>query len=305
MSFLYALEKIRFPALDWFMQVITEFGSETIFLVAALVMYWCVNKKQAYYLMAVGFLGTISNQFLKLACRVPRPWIKDPEFTIVESARADATGYSFPSGHSQAAVGTFGSLLTATKKKGLRIACVAMMLLVPFSRMYLGVHTPADVLVGSASALILVVLLRPVVFSEKKWAFPVLLGVMIGCGAGYVAYVELGTFPPDTDPENLAHAAKNAYTLLGAMLGFLVGYVLDEKKLHFPVRACWWAQLLKVVLGAGVTVGLKELLESPLNSLLQGHDLAHGIRYLLVVVFATAVWPMTFRWFASLGGKKA
>ena len=49
--------------------------------------------------MTVGFFGTLVNQFLKLVCRVPRPWVRDPNFTIVEAARADATGYSFPSGH--------------------------------------------------------------------------------------------------------------------------------------------------------------------------------------------------------------
>ena len=304
MSFLHILEGIRFPALDWLMQAITEFGSETVFLVAALVLYWCVSKREAYYLMAVGFLGTISNQFLKLACRVPRPWVKDPTFTIVESARADATGYSFPSGHSQTAVGTFGALLRGTKKNWLRAVCVALMILVPFSRMYLGVHTPADVLVGSLSALILVLVLRPIVFSEKKLAFPVLLGAMIGCGIGYLAYVELAIFPADIDPDNLSHAIKNAYTLLGAMLGFLVGYILDEKKLHFPVEAVWWVQILKIVLGLAVTVGLKALLKAPLNQLLNGHNLAHGIRYFVVVVFAAGIWPMTFSLFGRLGGKK-
>ena len=110
MTVLRMLESLRVPAMDGLMQAVTELGSEVFFLVVALVLFWCVSKREGYYLLTVGFFGTVLNQFLKLLCRVPRPWVMDPEFTIVESARADATGYSFPSGHTQNSVGTFGVL---------------------------------------------------------------------------------------------------------------------------------------------------------------------------------------------------
>lgn len=302
MEFLRFLEGLRFPLMDTLMQGITEFGSETIFLVAALVLYWCVDKRKGYYLMAVGFLGTIFNQFLKISCRILRPWDRW-DISYVESAKAGATGYSFPSGHSQTAVGTFGVIAMETKRTWLRAVSIALMILVPFSRMYLGVHTPADVLVGSLSALALVLLLRPVVFGEKKWVFPSVLGVMIACGIAFLLYMELTTFPVDVLRENLDHAHKNAYTLLGAMLGFLVGYIADVKKIHFSEKAVWWAQLLKAALGLGIAVALRAALKAPLTALFGGHNLAHGVRYFLVVLYAAAVWPMTFRWFEKLGGK--
>ena len=83
MSFLYMLEKIRFPVLNELMLAITMLGEETAFLVIALIIFWCVDKKKGYYVMAVGFAGTIINQILKLACRVPRPWVLDPAFPIL------------------------------------------------------------------------------------------------------------------------------------------------------------------------------------------------------------------------------
>lgn len=304
MDFLYFLEDLRNPVLDAFFQTVTHLGSETLFLVAALVLFWCVDKRQGYYLLAVGFLGTVVNQFLKLWYRVPRPWVRDPGFTIVESAREGATGYSFPSGHSQTAVGSFGVLALCAKRNWLRGVWIACAVLVPFSRMYLGVHTPADVLAGSACALVLVLVLRPVVFSQKKWAFPALLAVMIGCGLGFLLFAEYGPFPGDMDRENLAHGVKNAYTLLGALLGFLLAYLADERKLHFPVKAVWWAQILKVFLGLGVTVVLKSVLKAPLMAAFGGHYGADCVRYCLVVIFAALVWPSTFRWFSALGGKK-
>ena len=104
MGVLYALESIRTPALDKIMSVITLLGGELFFMVIAVTVFWCVSKREGYYLMIVGFFGTVINQFLKILCCVPRPWVKDPGFTIVESARAEATGYSFPSGHTQNAV---------------------------------------------------------------------------------------------------------------------------------------------------------------------------------------------------------
>ena len=76
-----------------------------------------IDKKQGYFILAVGFLGTIINQFLKLIFRIPRPWVQNPEFTLVESARAEATGYSLPSGHTQNGVGVFGSVARVNKNK--------------------------------------------------------------------------------------------------------------------------------------------------------------------------------------------
>ena len=143
MGFLYFLEGIRFPLLDKIMLAVTTMGEETAFLVAAMIVFWCVDKRKGYYVMAVGFIGTMLNQFLKLVCQVPRPWVLDPEFTIVEQAREAATGYSFPSGHSQNAVGTFGALACISRNKLLKRVFIAVAVLVPFSRMYLGVHTPA------------------------------------------------------------------------------------------------------------------------------------------------------------------
>ena len=270
----------------------------------ALVLFWCISKREGYYLLTVGFFGTVLNQFLKLLCRVPRPWVQDPSFTIVESARAGATGYSFPSGHTQNSVGTFGVLSRCSQRTWFRILCGVGMILVPFSRMYLGVHTPADVLVAAGTALALVFLVEPLVYSQKPWVFPALLVAMSTCALAFVLYVELAAFPPEMDQKNLAEGVKNAYSLLGALLGMILAYLLDEKKIHFPVQALWWAQILKVLLGLGLTMVLRTALKAPLLALTGGHSLAHGIRYFCMVLFAGALWPLTFRWFGRLGGGK-
>ena len=304
MGFLYFLESIRVPVLNEFMLLITKLGEETAFLAVALILFWCVDKRTGYYVMSVGFVGTIGSQFLKLACRVPRPWVLDPEFTILEEAREAASGYSFPSGHSQSAVGTFGGMAAAIKKNWLRIVFIAIAVLVPLSRMYIGVHTPADVLVGSGMSVILIFVLKPLVYGKDGKGMKALLAGMIVLALAYLAYVELWPFPADIDAHNLESGYKNAYTLLGALLGVAVTYVVDEKKLQFQVKAVWWAQVLKVVLGLGVVLLVKEGLRTPLELLFGGHMAARAVRYFLIVVIAGIVWPLTFPWFRNLGLKE-
>lgn len=303
MSFLYLLEKIRLPGLNELMLAVTTLGEETAFLVIALIVFWCVDKRKGYYIMSVGFLGTMANQFLKLLCRVPRPWVLDPEFTILEQAREAASGYSFPSGHSQTAVGTFGCIAVTAKKRWVKIVCIVIMVLVPFSRMYVGVHTPADVLVGAGMALVLVGLLKPVVFREDAKFMKCLIAAMIALSAAFLLFVELYRFPADMDAANLESGHKNAYTLLGCLIGVAIVYAADKKWLNFPVEAKWWAQLLKIIVGLALVLLVKSGLKAPLDALFGGHMAARAVRYFLIVITAGVLWPMSFRFFAKLGKK--
>ena len=305
MKLLYALQEIRNPALDAVLQLITRLGEETIFRVVAIVVFWCISKKGGYYLLSVGFLGTVANQWLKIAFRIPRPWVLDPNFQIVESAREAATGYSFPSGHTQSAVGTFGGLARMTEKKWLRWILIVIALLVAFSRMYLGVHTPLDVGVSLVLATVMVLVFWPIMEkAEEKpavmgWLLLVLLAV---CGA-FLLFLRLCPFPADVDADNLAHAVENAWKLTGAIGGMLIAWWVDWKFIQFDTRAVWWAQLLKVALGLAIVVGIKSGLKAHLIALMGNAGITNAVRYGLMVVFAGAVWPLTFKFWGKCGKK--
>jgi len=297
MEFLYLLESLRTPILDAFFSAITYFGDETLFIIIGLLFFWCIDKDEGFYLLSVGLIGTMVNQFLKLFFRIPRPWVRNPEFTIVESAREAASGYSFPSGHTQTSVGVYGGVIRWTGRSILSAACLALCILVPLSRMYLGVHTPADVGVSVIVALTLIFVLYPIARKGRSDAriMRMLFGATLVLALGNLAFVNLYPFPADVDADNLAHGMKNAYTLLGCIAGVWTIWEADRKYIHFETKAPLGVQAVKLGLGFALILGVKAGLKAPLYALTGGHHMADFVRYFLMVLFA-GFWPLTFPW---------
>lgn len=317
MKFLNFLEGLRNPVFDFLFSLITHLGEETFFLLIAIFIFWCVDKRGGYYVMMTGLVGTVVNQWLKIVCRVPRPWVLESDFKPIGNAIEEAGGYSFPSGHTQNIAGTFGAIGAFFKRSGLRIASIIIIVLVAFSRMYLGVHTPKDVGVSLLVAAALVFGLYPIFSSEERFNkfMPYLVGAAVLLTVGYTVYVNL-LDPADyvmdisvtadgTVHDPLASALKNGATLLGCMLGLLVVYPVDRFVIRFETKANWYSQIIKLVLGLGGVMAIKAGLSTPLKLLVgiftdSPDNIARTVRYFLIVVFAGAVWPLTFKFFAKL-----
>ena len=305
MEFLHWIASWRNPVLDAFFSVITYLGDEVGLIIVGLLFFWCISKRDGYYLLFVGFVGTVLNQFFKLVFRIERPWVRDPSFSPIESAKPGAGGYSFPSGHTQSSVGLFGGLAMTLRHRVARLLCLLPMILVPFSRLYLGVHTPADVLFSVVIALLLIVgfhyLLQWAWGNSRRMA--ILIGACLLLTLAYTAYAFLWPFPANIDAANLASGRKNAMKILGALLGIALVYFVDEKYLHFDVKAPLLGQACKLILGGGLAFAIKTFAKEPLN-LLVGESWQNLLRYFILVVFAGIVWPLTFRFFSRLGVKK-
>ena len=119
----------------------------------------------------------------------------------------------------------------------------------------------------------------------------------------YLLFVELYPFPADIQLHNLNSAVENAYTLVGAVAGFVVVDMVDRKWVNYPVRAVWWAQLIKIVVGLGLVMAVKVGLKTPLNALF-GEMPGRALRYFCIAVTAGILWPLTFKWFSKFEKKK-
>ncbi len=292
MEFLHALEGLRTPLLDGVFSFITRLGEETVVIVVFCALYWCVNKRLAYIIGTGYFLSGLLVQTLKITFRVDRPWVLDPGFRPVQSALAHATGYSFPSGHTNSATALYGTLALQTDKRGRRAAFFILIALVAFSRMYLGVHTPLDVGVSFALTLLLCAascaLWR---HYENAPRFDACVALAMLLAAAAVLVLSLGIYGGGLiELDYVADCFKAG----GAALGFTAGFYIERRSIRFST-ACdsFWKQPAKCLLGLAGLLALKE----GLKPLLGASPAASALRYFIVILWATALFPLLIKRF--------
>ena len=302
MEVLHWLESIRNPFLDTLIGLITQLGEDLVFTVVIIGTLWCLDKRAGFWMFFSWGLGTGVNQLVKAVCKIPRPWVRDPSLKAVESAIPAATGYSFPSGHTQSVIGLFGSLAVFARKWAVTIVSLVLILLTGFSRLYLGVHTPADVLCAFAIGFVVVMLMRWFASLEEKfpWITRLASVILISVSAALLLYAVID----GGGEEKMLHAAENGWKMLGASIGLSAAWELDKKVLHFETGAVWYVQIVKFLVGILGALAIQAGLKQPLLSLFSGSYVAHGVRYLLLTVFAGILYPLTFGWWAKLGKKE-
>lgn len=289
MSFLRLLEGVRTPFLDEFFQFITYFGQELIILAVICTLYWCVDKRFAYQLGFTYFTAGLCVQTLKITFRIPRPWILDPDFKPVQSAVHGATGYSFPSGHTQGGTSLFAPLAFNARKSWIKVLCVLAFLLIGLSRMYLGVHTPKDVLVSMGISLLFAWLVYKYShllldgLSHVKTTAIVLCVLSVLVCIYALALLSSGTI--DT------HYASDCCKAGAAGLGFAVGFYLERTFLNFDTRASHLStQILKLFTGLGITLFLK----TGMKALFGPSIPLKMLEYFILVLWVLVIYPYCF-----------
>ena len=298
MSLLYFFEALRTPVLNLVGTGVTFFGSEIFLLIVLGVTFWCIDKDLGYRL-AFSYIasGTVNN-IMKMTFRIPRPWVKDSSFTTVDGAKDTATGYSFPSGHSTniAVVGT--TFFMNVHNIFVKIIAVVLMVLVPVSRMYLGVHTPLDVAVGLGLGIIITVIVNKIMLgttTDVKSLSPVMFAMMIFPLVLLITALSL-YYNGIIEYENIADSVKSS----GAFFGFIIGWYIERTKINFNTRCSrLWKQVLKLIIGFAAAMlirsGLKMLFGLIGDSFWPG-DL---IRYFLMTFFAVGIYPWFIKKFFS------
>lgn len=162
--FLQWLREATGGILDGFMLEITSMAESVPTFLLLAGIYWCIDKRTGQMMGWNTALACTWSQFLKAACRIDRPWIRDSRVHPVEAAIAAAGGYSFPSGHTARAVASWGAAASRAWAQGrkdgnknrqyLGTALWGIVFLILFSRNYLGVHTPQDVVMSLLSGVL-------------------------------------------------------------------------------------------------------------------------------------------------------
>lgn len=242
-SILLILQEFREAAgafLSDFFLKITYFGELNIILILMAGIYWCVNKKTGEYLMMGFSWNRILNGFLKITFCAYRPWIRDPRITPNETAIVTATGYSFPSGHSTNGGTFFGGLAISSKNKIFSFACWIMVVLIAFSRIFLGVHTPQDILVGAIlSSLVMFAVYRVIdKYGENEKARLLMVGTPIVIDILLAIYASCKSYPLDYDATGKvlvegAKMANDTFKNIGWSLAFFLGYFIEKKWIRF------------------------------------------------------------------------
>ena len=224
-----------------FFQKMTFLGELNTVLTIMALIYWAVNKDLGTYLL-MGWSGNrFVNGALKITVCAYRPWIRDARIIPHGNSIKTATGYSFPSGHTMNATSLFGGIAfyKGTQKLS-RIIALIFILLVAFSRNFLGVHTPQDVLVGAASGLLVMFLISLLMkwiekHPEKDWIVVLTGSVLFILLAIYAAFKP---YPTDYDENgklivNGAKMANDTFKAVGWGIAFLTGWILERRFVKF------------------------------------------------------------------------
>lgn len=290
MAFLELLSNFRTEFLDIFFRIISVFGEITILLPIICILYWCINKRLAYRtLFAFFFSGSIVHG-AKITFRIPRPWIINPDFTPTSSALETATGYSFPSGHTQSSSSVFLSFALWTKNKFVSAFSYIIIALVIFSRMYLGVHTPLDVFTSLVISIVIVHALRHI---TENYDFPRsnkagLLIIAFAYAAGLILYSLLLIRWNISTLELVGDAIVFACSLAG----FAIGAYIENRFINFGTECLSiFTQIIKIILGIGGMLLIKYAFSLlPFSEVILDASLSFT-----VCIWATCIFPLFIR----------
>ena len=283
-EFLKLLEGLRVGFLEKLGEYVTMLGEETVFIVLAALLYFVLDKKLGQRLMYVMCGNLCLNNTIKNFAKVARPFDVDPTLNAVR--KETATGYSFPSGHTQTAAGWTTVLAQKIKKPWATIVCVIIIVLVAFSRLYLGVHYPSDVIVGAVIGVACAFLFG-FLFDLKEDKLPV-LAMTAGV---YAIFAIIFLFNAET------HYA-DFYKMFGFLLSYVAAYWFESRKVNFTNDAPVWKRIIRLIIGVGIALGLKIGLKSLFGlipSVLWTGLLLDALRYFIMGFVVIGLYPWVFK----------
>lgn len=280
LDFLKWLEGLRTGFLNAVFEGITLLGEETLIILLVVALWFAVDKKLAQQLFFLTATSLSVNGIIKNFAQVPRPFTKG-----ISCVRPDtATGYAFPSGHTQGFATWSSFFAVKFKKTWFSILVGILITLVAVSRLYLGAHYPSDVIVGVALGVGISVL-GNILFGKVKDVKKLYLGTLLILTPFIVYFLCVA--------DSLFADLFKTFGMIG---GMVVVSFLDEKMEPLSYEVAWWKKVIRIVLGVVIAVALKEVIKrANVFDVMQISLFIDAIRYFVVVMAVGVLCPLLFK----------
>ena len=295
------------------MRMFTFLGDEEFYLLIMPFLVWSVDYTIGMRLGIMLMLSGTMNSYLKVAIGQPRPyWIS----TEIKNLAAPMDSFGLPSGHSQNAASVFGLLVPSIRKKWLKILLIITIFMVAFSRLFLGVHSITDILLGlGIGGLLLLVFICVetwigAFFSQRQpltQVFLVLVVSLLLLASGVLITTFCKRTPiPDLWMENFRFAhpleemepysVEGLITTTATLFGLAAGYIfLRSNGGYQAAQGKIWQHFIRFMVGvAGILLiwsGLGDLF--PSNADFLSYALRY-LRYALIGFWITGFAPLIF-----------
>lgn len=310
-AYLLTLQNLResLPSfIEKFFLLFSYIGDGPALIAIALIIYWCIDKRMGLFALACFSAGNFVNQLVKNIACVYRPWIRDASIVPSPDAIEGAGGYSFPSGHTTGVTTILGSVGWLTRKKNIviTVACFTVIAIIGFSRNFLGVHTPQDVIVGLALAIAMIALtnmffnwldrydhLEPghnkdVIVTAIVFAACVLSLIIVVAKPYPMDYVDGQLL---VDPQQMQ---KGSFEAAGVFMGLSLAWLLERRFVDFSIEGLNMRdRIIRAVIGV-IVVGATYVIGSVAIQAILPYLFAKFLTYFLVMFMAVFVAPILF-----------
>lgn len=289
---------------DGFFLGVTMLGELMIPFMITAVIYWGINKRAGQLILFAYGITLYVNVFLKMTACIKRPWLLNPSVKPIESALPAADGYSFPSGHTAGAAAVWGSIaFNWWKNKLIRYCALLIIFAVAFSRNYIGVHTPQDVIVSMVLGIFIILGADALLIQIEKsknadWIFYASAMILTFLLVAYLQIkcgCQMQSYNPLTDNVNPLAMKHSAYPKITFLAGIFTGWILEKRFVNYRVPD-GYSRKKVVWLIAGIAVLyliMKHL--CTLFMLFVPAYVAHSLLAFVCTLFITAIYPLVLK----------
>ena len=267
------------PSLDLPFKIITFMGNEGFFILILPFIYWCVDRRTGVRLSILFLFSAYINSAAKVFASQPRPFQYDNRVKQI----VNASGGGFPSGHTQGTLVFWGYLASCFKRPVLWVIAGLLIILIPLSRLYLGVHFPTDLLGGYLIGAILLLLYLWLEPRVEAWLIK--KGNIWKICAALVVPSLMIFFCPGEGKYGIGSAAT--------MMGMGIGFIFERLWVGFECPRFWRKRILCFLLGMGVLFLLRLGLYACLSGL-EPESFFRFVSYSLMGLWCGFGAPWTF-----------